>query len=214
MDYVSHVLPALGEDERRPASGQRARRGNRGDEVDPAEVLRAQGRSASGRGRAPGGGAPLAGPAAGARRPVRGLLRRRRGRRGGGAPRGDTRRARRLGGGARAVSNERPSPLLRGLRRTGSAVSRCVRSTRSSGACAEEACSRGSSMPCGPRPGRSRSFASCLLRASGLQRPQTAYSTKPSSGSSGVRREVGATPTSRSSTRRGHCFSPSRATAT
>ena len=118
MDYVSHVLPALGEDSVDQRAVSELVEGVEVDEVGSAGGAAAEGRPASRRGRAPSGRASLARLAAGARRASRGLLRRRRGGRGSRAARRDARRARRVGRGARALSNERSPSLLHRLRRT------------------------------------------------------------------------------------------------
>ena len=117
MDYVSHVLPSLGED----AVDQRAVvelvEGCRGDALGSSAGRAAEGGRAHGRGRAAGGGAALAGRAARARHPHGGPLRRRSRARGRRAARAGPWRRRAVRGCARALPHGRAQALLRGLRR-------------------------------------------------------------------------------------------------
>ena len=182
MDYVSHVLPALGEDSVDQRAVAELVDGVDGHGSRPARRRAAEGRPAARRGRAPRGRAPLAGQPAGARRPARGHVRRRARRTRSRSCCAEARaRARGLGGGARAVPDERAAALLRRLRRDGSAASPCARSTRSSGALRKDGRAEpASSTASGPRRGPSRSCASCSRRASGSPRRPTGSSTPTS----------------------------------
>ena len=117
MDYVSHVLPALGEDAVEQRAVGRARRGRGGDPRRSARRPAAQGRRPARRGRAASGGAEGGAAAGGARRPARRRVRRAARGRGGGAPGRDARRARPLGGRAGALPHAGAPAVLPGLRR-------------------------------------------------------------------------------------------------
>ena len=199
MDYVSHVLPSLGED----AVDQRAVgelvEGAEVTLVGPARRRAAEGRRAARRGRAPRGRAALAGRAAGARRPHGGPVRRRARARGRGAARRGALGARALGRGARAVPDETCSAASTPTtaRQLGGLAVRAFdeveRSLRKDGVL------NGFLDAVWPAPrARAGSCASCCPRASGSRRPRTGSSTRTSSGCSGARAAAGAPPTSRS----------------
>ena len=134
MEYVSHVLPTLGEDSVDQRAVAELVPGVELTRVDPPDVAAPEGGHAPGRGRAPRGRGRVGRRAAGARRAAGGPLRRRRGGRGRRAARRGAGGARPLRRRARALPDGRPAPLLRGLRRRlGGQAS--AASTRSSGRC-------------------------------------------------------------------------------